>query len=48
MPHPDIDELERHRHDLLGELAAIGPFRPGRLVDKRGKCGKPTCRYGGR
>ena len=39
----DIDELERRRHDLLGELAAIGDFRPGRLVATRRKCGKPTC-----
>ena len=39
----DIDQLERQRHDLLGELAAIGPFRPGRLIETRRKCGKPTC-----
>ena len=39
----DIDELERRRHDLLGELAVIGDFRPGRLVATRRKCGKPTC-----
>ena len=44
MPEPeDIDELERRRRDLLGELAAIGHLRPGRLVQKRRKCGKPTC-----
>ena len=39
----NIDELERRRRDLLGELAGIGHFRPGRLVEKRRKCGKPTC-----
>ena len=39
----DIDELERRRRDLLGELAAIDDFRPGRLVATRRKCGKPTC-----
>ena len=39
----EIDELERRRHDLLGELAAIGPLRPGRLVEKTRKCGKPSC-----
>ena len=44
MPHAkDIDELERRRHDLFGELAAIGDFRPGRLIEIRRKCGKPTC-----
>ena len=39
----NIDELERRRRDLLGELAEIGHLRPGRLVEKRRKCGKPTC-----
>lgn len=39
----NIDELERRRRDLLGELAEIGHFRAGRLVEKRRKCGKPTC-----
>ena len=39
----DIDELERLRHALLGELAVIGDLRPGRLVATRRQCGKPTC-----
>lgn len=28
---------------LLGELAAVGDFRPGSLVETHRKCGKPTC-----
>ena len=39
----DVHELEARRQVLLGELAAIGDLRPGRLVETRRKCGKPTC-----
>ena len=38
-----IDELRRRRDELRDELAAIGDFRPGTLVEYRRKCGKPNC-----
>ena len=38
-----IDELQRRRDELRGELAAIGDFRPGTLVEYKRKCGKPNC-----
>ena len=38
-----IDELRRRRDELRGELAAIGDFRPGTLVEYKRKCGKPNC-----
>ena len=41
-PH-SIDELQRRRDGLLGELTAVGDLRPGSLVATRRKCGKPTC-----
>ncbi len=39
----NIEELERRRDALIGELAVVGDFRPGSLVETRRKCGKPTC-----
>ena len=38
-----IDELQRCRDELRGELAVIGDFRPGTLVEYKRKCGKPNC-----
>ena len=38
-----IDELQRRRDELRGELAVIGDFRPGTLVEYKRKCGKPNC-----
>ena len=38
-----IDELQRRRNELRGELAVIGDFRPGTLVEYKRKCGKPNC-----
>ena len=38
-----IEELERRRAALLGELAAVGDLRPGSLVEMHRRCGKPTC-----
>ena len=39
----DIEQLERRRDRLRDELAAIGDFRPGILIEMTRKCGKPTC-----
>lgn len=39
----NIEELERRRDALIGQLAAVGDLRPGSLVEMRRKCGKPRC-----
>src|SRR5437867_3333602 len=36
-------ELEQQRDRLRGALASVGDLRPGSLVQRRHKCGKPTC-----
>ena len=38
------EELEDRRAQLLQELAGIGDLRPGSLVSRYRKCGKPNCR----
>ena len=38
-----LDELERRRDELLGELAAVGDLRPGKLTEITRKCGRPSC-----
>ena len=38
-----IAELEARRERLCGELASLGDLRPGTLVERYRKCGKPTC-----
>ena len=45
MPFPrDTDSLESRQEQLCQELATIGNFRPGSLVDRHLRCGKPSCR----
>lgn len=41
-PH-DIQRLEEQRRTLLDALADLGDFRPGTLLSRYRKCGKPTC-----
>jgi hypothetical protein len=44
MPHsPDLDALVLQRDRLQTQLAAIGDMRPGSLVPRFRKCGKPSC-----
>jgi len=38
-----IAELEARRDRLIGELGALGDLRPGTLVERYRKCGKPNC-----
>ena len=38
-----MSELEARRDQLRRELAAIGDLRPGTLVERYRKCGKPGC-----
>jgi hypothetical protein len=38
-----LEELIKQRDDIRAELAEIGDMRPGTLVSRFRKCGKPTC-----
>ena len=38
-----ISELETRRDRLRAELGAVGDLRPGTLVQRYRKCGKPSC-----
>lgn len=46
MPDPpqSLLLLRRTRDEILSELAQIGDFRPGSLVERYRNCGKPSCR----
>ena len=37
------EELKRRRDEIRDELAGIGDLRPGSLVGRYRKCGKPNC-----
>ena len=39
----DLDALRLRRDQLKAELAQVGDMRPGSLVPRYRKCGKPTC-----
>lgn len=44
MPRPpSVEWLQKRRGELLTELASIGDLRPGSLVERYRKCGKPNC-----
>ena len=38
-----MSELEARRDHLLDEFGTLGDLRPGTLVERYRKCGKPTC-----
>src|ERR1700674_3764483 len=40
---PDLQALLLQRDQLKAQLAAIGEMRPGSLVPRFRKCGKPSC-----
>jgi hypothetical protein len=40
---PDLEALLRKRDQLKDEVVALGDMRPGSLVARFRKCGKPTC-----
>jgi len=44
MPQPELEALNQQRDQLKTQLAAIGDMRPGSLVQRFRKCGKPSCR----
>jgi hypothetical protein len=41
---PSISELEAQRDRLKLQLSGLGDLRPGSLVERYRKCGKPNCR----
>lgn len=41
--NPDLDALLEKRDQLKDRISQIGPMRPGSLVARFRKCGKPTC-----
>lgn len=44
MPHPSqLDVLQSKRDQLKVRLAEMGDMRPGSLVERFRKCGRPTC-----
>ena len=38
-----VDSLRRKRSDLQSALAEVGDLRPGSLVERYRRCGKPIC-----
>jgi hypothetical protein len=44
MPPTSLRELESKRAQLKATLSQIDDMRPGSLVERYRKCGKPTCR----
>ena len=39
----ESEDFEKQRDRLRSALAAVGDLRPGSLVERRHKCGKPGC-----
>ena len=42
MPDSLLD-LEKRRSEVLGQISALGDFRPGSISATGGRCGTPTC-----
>ena len=43
MPTSDLNALQQQREQLKSQLSQIGEMRPGSLVARFRKCGKPSC-----
>jgi len=41
---PDDEALAKKRNELKARINEIGDLRPGSLVERFRRCGKPTCR----
>lgn len=39
----DSERLEQRRREIRAEIASIGDLRPGSLIPRFRKCGKPNC-----
>lgn len=42
-PSDTLQELESRRSQVKAQLAAVGDMRPGTLVGRYRRCGKPSC-----
>ncbi len=42
-PLPELSDLRRRRSRIQDRLAGLGDLRPGTLIPRFRKCGKPTC-----
>ena len=40
---PPLTALQRDRYRILGEIAALGDLRPGRIQERCVRCGRPSC-----
>ena len=40
-----LSELETQREHLKRQLSGLGDLRPGSLVERYRKCGKPNCHW---
>lgn len=43
MAHSTVEALLERRQSIQSRLASLGDLRPGSLVGRYRKCGKPTC-----
>lgn len=43
MPFSEIEQLSQRRDELLEQIARIKDMRPGTLIPRFRKCGKPYC-----
>ena len=42
-PLPELSDLRRRRRKIQDQLCDLGDLRPGSLIPRYRKCGKPTC-----
>ena len=40
---PRVQELTKHRDELKAKIVQVDDFRPGSLMERYRRCGKPTC-----
>ena len=45
--HDRIEQLRNRRDEVRARLAEVGDFRPGSLVERYRRCGKPNCHCAG-
>lgn len=43
MAHPSVEALLERRQSIQSRIASLGDLRPGSLVGRYRKCGKPSC-----
>ena len=43
MEDTSLEHLEKKRDEIRKEVAGVGDMRPGSLVERYRRCGKPGC-----